>query len=653
LAIIWHGGLFLTMIYPYAFLPFFIKILWRVGFKERINFFSSGLILAILSFFLFPSSIPFLAVSVILSSIIFVLIYLVLSKSSKKRMIIFFISSMAIIGLINSWWIIPTLYSIRFMLSEFQSTEVGTGLNWIGLSGNKGFFRQLLLNNAWTWETGWDGRIFISFSEFYSEIPFLFFSWILLISLCFSSLFKKDNFRFFIIYAVILVCISTFLAKGIKYPFGEVFRFLYKRIPGFYIFRTPDTKFGIEIIFGLSILLSISLYYIYKIKSLYLKIIFSLIILSVILAYSWPFLNGYVIIEKNQGLTFDRLIKIPDFYFDVANYINKDNTLFRTSMFPGPDFTTFIWNTQKGIDGITGPDILADLLINPVVGNSKGTTTFKNSANLSYSLIDSFNFELLPILNVKYMIIRNDTKSNFIKEFEIEPELISNFSQEKKIMEPLELYKVSDEFFLPHIYSSTSPIFIYDSLDEILDEVDLENFTLESKVFILLDQLNNEGNQLVENYNFQIDNPQLTFKKISPVKYHVKLKNIKYPFFLILSDSYNSNWKIYSEKKSFEFKEIIIDNQITGVKEAKHEMRFDFLDILFLFRKSLDERNHFIANGYANSWYIDPENIPISSEEISFTIFFFPQSLFNLGILISISTLAVCIFYLFKLKKIN
>jgi hypothetical protein len=322
-------------------------------------------------------------------------------------------------------------------------------------------------------------------------------------------------------------------------------------------------------------------------------------------------------------------------------------------MFPGPDFTTFIWNTQKGIDGITGPDILADLLINPVVGNSKGTSTFKNSANLSYSLIDSFNFELLPILNVKYMIIRNDTKSNFIKEFEIEPELISNFSQEKKIMEPLELYKVSDEFFLPHIYSSTSPIFIYDSLDEILDEVDLENFTLESKVFILLDQLNNEGNQLVENYNFQIDNPQLTFKKISPVKYHVKLKNIKYPFFLILSDSYNSNWKIYSEKKSFEFKEIIIDNQITGVKEAKHEMRFDFLDILFLFRKSLDERNHFIANGYANSWYIDPENIPISSEEISFTIFFFPQSLFNLGILISISTLAVCIFYLFKLKKIN
>ncbi len=81
-----------------------------------------------------------------------------------------------------------------------------------------------------------------------------------------------------------------------------------------------------------------------------------------------------------------------------------------------------------------------------------------------------------------------------------------------------------------------------------------------------------------------------------------------------------------------------------GVKEARHEMSFTPGDISYLFAKPISDENHFLVNGYANAWYIDPKKV--GTGNFSITLYFWPQSLFYLGLGISLITLICCLSYL-------
>jgi hypothetical protein len=141
--------------------------------------------------------------------------------------------------------------------------------------------------------------------------------------------------------------------------------------------------------------------------------------------------------------------------------------------------------------------------------------------------------------------------------------------------------------------------------------------------------------------------PTITFKKINPTHYQVKVENAKAPFFLVFSESYDTQWKAYAEDKGIEFKEIIVSYKNVNVKEAKPEMKFTPSDILYLFAKQLPDDNHFIVNGYANAWYINPKEIDKNHDgNFTITLYFWPQSLFYLGLFISGTTLLGCLGYL-------
>ena len=73
------------------------------------------------------------------------------------------------------------------------------------------------------------------------------------------------------------------------------------------------------------------------------------------------------------------------------------------------------------------------------------------------------------------------------------------------------------------------------------------------------------------------------------------------------------------------------------------------------FKKPLPEENHLVANGYANSWLVDLEEIKKSGKYIQnsdgsidfeMVIEFWPQRLFYLGLLTSGMTFLGCLGYL-------
>jgi len=149
--------------------------------------------------------------------------------------------------------------------------------------------------------------------------------------------------------------------------------------------------------------------------------------------------------------------------------------------------------------------------------------------------------------------------------------------------------------------------------------------------------------------------PRITFKKINPTKFIVKVEGAKDPFWLKFSESFHNQWYLYqipyTENQMQEFKEIVADYPDLKVKEAKYLIKYTPKDITFLFKKPLDAQ-HDLVNEYANGWYIEPEKLGLS-ENFILVVYFWPQSLFYIGLGISVLTLIGCLGYILWLKIKN
>jgi ubiquinone/menaquinone biosynthesis C-methylase UbiE len=213
--------------------------------------------------------------------------------------------------------------------------------------------------------------------------------------------------------------------------------------------------------------------------------------------------------------------------------------------------------------------------------------------------------------------------------------------------------------FLPHIYPATIPIAVDGTTDELftllLSSVigDLDN-----KAIFLSGQLNQEQWQFVKNNDTRAlasdKTPEVTFKKVNPTKYEVKIENASQPFFIVFNENYDPQWKAYVEDEVAGFDRVTASYPNMNVKEANLEEQFTPEDISYLFNKPLDEKNHFSANGYANAWYIDPVQMDKDGDgSFAITIYFLPQGLFYLGLIISAMTFVACIGYLVYDQKLH
>jgi len=115
--------------------------------------------------------------------------------------------------------------------------------------------------------------------------------------------------------------------------------------------------------------------------------------------------------------------------------------------------------------------------------------------------------------------------------------------------------------------------------------------------------------------------PNISFVKINPTKYQVKIQGATQPFNLIFNQSFNRGWKVYA-------------------KGGKSQ---------------ISEENHWLVNGYANAWQMNPQDLN-GSQNDDLIVEYFPQRFFYIGLFISGMILVICLFYLtlslIKTKKI-
>ena len=190
----------------------------------------------------------------------------------------------------------------------------------------------------------------------------------------------------------------------------------------------------------------------------------------------------------------------------------------------------------------------------------------------------------------------------------------------------------------------------------------------------------------------KINTPTIEFKNINPTKYVIIVHNAKANFPLILNQSYSHHWDMYIQKypiKQNINKHLIhykckynVYNDCLSIKELKNYIRKNDLSYVgskfvsenfngtiqnnnipsghilqTLFQTPYPNKYHFIVNGYANSWWINindikklgPQYYKVNKNgtyDFEFIIDYWPQRLFYIGIIISATTVVVFGLYL-------
>lgn len=209
------------------------------------------------------------------------------------------------------------------------------------------------------------------------------------------------------IYLLIILLISLFFSKGAQKPFGFIFLWLYENFSLFKIFRTPDIRFGFNIIFIISLLLLIINK---KISEQYIKFLI-VIFLSIC---SWPHFNGAALKGENVvGRYYDRISFIPQDYQTAANFINKNSENY-VYIVPDKDYAVF----KIDHDLFVGQDMFGKLLNSPVyyggADSSINKYTYENFNQISRNVNTILKFP------ISYIVFRNDIlDKNKVEEFAI------------------------------------------------------------------------------------------------------------------------------------------------------------------------------------------------------------------------------------------
>jgi len=194
--------------------------------------------------------------------------------------------------------------------------------------------------------------------------------------------------------------------------------------------------------------------------------------------------------------------------------------------------------------------------------------------------------------------------------------------------------------YFPSIYT-VSTITSVNSINDFHLSLKFNKFQKQKQNIIVLSQNQNKTIPQVHSSS----RPHILFQKLNPTKHKIKIENAKEPFYLIFSETYHSGWQVYINTDTVQCNPITTYETVE-VTECQHEYKFfEVKDLSRLIDESIPEENHFVVNGYANAWYIDPQELG-TGENFTVTLYFKPQSYFYIGLIISCLTFIGCVGYL-------
>jgi len=483
--------------------------------------------------------------------------------------------------------------------------------------------------------TGYVSKYFLSILNTFALKSFWLIAAICFTIFAFGSAIFRSKCRTNFLY-IILSIILIFLIKGLNPPLVHISKVVFSKIYFLKVFRESYHLMGLlAFIYGI-----LSALFMEKVTTLLSKksykkeklFIFLCVIITII--YISPFLFG------NLGNTL-QIYEIDNTQKNCIDKFLKISKDFRVLYLP---FTQPFKYENLNKFGI---DIMIEYSEKPTIGNYISSDFIKWLAYKLHTPFSNLNEiqNILSLLSIKYIFFRFNYHS-MLPKYSIEGKFIKIGNK---------LVDISNIWNNKNLFYTVSHQKNFSLIEKTQKTIIFKNFSFLPHVYYSFPNIFNNFSFFMKKPNFKLSKltlssslPILTFRRINPTKYEIKIENATDSFFLIFSETYHPKWKAYIETNNEQNKEkwkIIANYPKLHVKEAKHDWyKFTPQDIKYLFKKPLPEKYHFLVNGYANAWYIDPKEI--GSSNFTITLYFWPQSLFYLGLFISGLTFLGCVGYL-------
>ncbi len=258
---------------------------------------------------------------------------------------------------------------------------------------------------------------------------------------------------------------------------------------------------------------------------------------------------------------------------------------------------------------------------------------------------------LLGLANIRHVVVRTDMYGTELDMDDVLSQLRSD-SKFRQVFESGPVVVFENLGALPRVYAASRSIAHDEGPSGIPEAIEADDYVHGTTVFLADDKREqSNGTPSVPGERSSRDEGRvIQFSQINPTKFEVRA-SANGPFWLVFGESFDRGWKAYvSPITSPPNGENRNDDPLTGTTSAAPGNRFTPRDVHYLAGDSLDEDLHALANGYANAWYIDPEDF--GSSDVEITLFFQPQGFYYVGLAFSIlSILGLVTFVAVRIRR--
>lgn len=502
-----------------------------------------------------------------------------------------------------------------------------------------------------------------------------------------STVVLDDKYE---ILLLILICVFLFFAIGPNPPFGFIYEYIVSNIAALAFLRTTAGA-----VFFLSVFYATFLFiFVNKIKKAQGLFVFLILLSTVIVGY--PFLNGSYFKNLNVVNSYtnrtQRGFIVPDEYMETkkildqlkidAKVLNVNNSLAYMNTnwgYFGPSLYKFLYNnyligydqiytdiTKHNIKFVLKDNSLLDAPSYPI--EESWLSEFHKNNILDIEKVNNNYF--LPHFYVPDEIIIKEKPTTFLlsdKSQENNIRLVQYYLEKDSKNDQLALLfnksKVED---LPTLeFKKINPVKYRIRVHNIEDSIPLvfsENFHKAWKIYLSNYNMSsilsrNAVEDGIKEYK-TLNGNEGEQASVEEIKEFISSnlistlgdKNKK----IIKHNKYENNIKEfdYTEEYLIDF----ISKNFQGTIQNDNLPKGSIFETWF--KKPIENNeNHLMANGYANSWIIDSENICETENSkcvknsdgtynMELVVEFWPQRLFYIGAIISGATLLACIMYL-------
>jgi len=596
-----------------------------------------------------------------------------------------------------------------FSLYEYSKELITAGNYFTAITS--GLSKIIMFRGAWWEYLGYSGIPYNMWLQFYDKpLPlvaniapaFVF----LFVFTKIKRVFTDSTTRFWFI----LFLITSIVASGLTL-YGGLYAKVLEFLPPFAMFREPWAKFMPLVVLSFSAMLVVAMKLVRDDIKKYITL-FAILIFSVSIK-SAPFYSKDFY-PKNYEFR-QTFVRPPEYWWEYKAW-NKHLdgvTVMGLPYFTSPYDWKYNWYDAE-IGNYNFP-----LLHIFSTTNTYAPNLISKSSKLVAEYLNNKSLDFIKLAKLDYLIVQNDIViyGDSEKQYSWQAQAYTEYVESRPIKifgDKLFVYRIKQEYRLPYLYLGADLIPtdgpIYDR--NVITTVNNPDWNIRN-VFLT------DGTILTKkDGDLKATADSIEYTRVDPTKYKLVIHTARGVLPIIFTEEYNKYWTMYMHNADHNkiitvipqdvMREIGKDQASAGElstyinngwistlgdgkeKQTKHykwengREKLDYIEkytIDFVSKNfhgtiqndnlpagpiwetwlpnkvfQIPEENHFIANGYANGWLINAEELCQSGEwcvkhpdgtyDMELIIEFWPQRLFYLGASISLATLALCVGYL-------